>query len=394
MSPDPVQESTASRSATAESAASDWPWSPRDPGGDGGAGGLDELDMRLVTLLQDSPRAEWSEVGAALGVDPSTAARRWARLSAAGHAWFSCYPVSLEGAPMVVAFVEVDCVPGRVHEVAVELAGDPHVFTVEQMTGARDLVLTCVFDGLGELARYTGMRVGALPGVAASRTQIATALHMDGSRWRLDRPTAAARPRQGRTGAVPGQPGRSPVRREDQALVRALTDDPRQPVARLARRTGLSPTTVRRRLRRLEESRSLVFRCEVARGLSGWPVSVSLWCAAPPKDTARIAAHVSGLREVRLVASLSGPHNLLFAAWLRSVDDIHAFESRLTAPFPGLTVADRAVTLWPVKLAGQLLDPAGRRLGSVPLAGWNPGAVAADEDALLRRLRGRGLPPG
>lgn len=388
MSLDPLQES-------ATSDAPGQPWIPHAPGGRDGTDDLDELDMRLVTLLQDSPRAEWSEVGAALGVDPSTAARRWVRLSAAGHAWFSCYPVSLEGAPLVVAFVEVDCVPGRVHDVAVELAGDPHVFTVEQVTGARDLVLTCVFDGLAELARYTGMRVGALPGVAASRTQIATALHMDGSRWRLDRPTAAARPRPARTaGAATPGPGRSPVRREDQALVRALTGDPRQPVARLARRTGLSPTTVRRRLRRLEESGSLVFRCEVARGLSGWPVSVSLWCAAPPKDTARIAAHVSGLREVRLVASLSGPHNLLFAAWLRSIDDIHAFESQLTAPFPGLTVADRAVTLWPVKLAGHLLDPTGRRLGSVPLAGWDPGAVAADEDALLRRLRDRGLPPG
>ncbi|WP_061441727.1 Lrp/AsnC family transcriptional regulator [Streptomyces sp. CCM_MD2014] len=270
------------------------------------------------------------------------------------------------------------------HDVAVELAGEPHVFSVEHVTGARGLVLTCVFGGLAELARYTGMRVGARPGAAASRTQIATALHMDGSRWRLDR--TSARPRLARTAstAAPGA-GSSPVRREDQALVRALADEPRQSVAGLARSTGLSPTTVRHRLRRLEH-------CEVARGLSGWPVSVSLWCSAPPKDTARIAAYVSGLREVRLVASLTGPHNLLFAAWLRSVDDIHVFESQLTAPFPGLTVDDRAVTLWPVKLAGHLLDPAGRRVGAVPLEGWDPGAVAADEDALLRRLRGRGTP--
>lgn len=375
-----------------ESAVSTWPWIPRADDGPTRTDTLDELDMRLVTVLQDSPRAEWSEVGAVLGVDPSTAARRWARLATAGHAWFSCYPVSLEGTPLIVAFVEVDCAPGRVHDVAVELAGDPHVFSVEHVTGARGLVLTCVFGSLAELARYTGMRVGTLPGVAASRTQIATALHMDGSRWRLDR--TSARPRLARTAstAAPGA-GSSPVRREDQALVRALADDPRQSVAGLARSTGLSPTTVRRRLRRLEESRSLVFRCEVARGLSGWPVSVSLWCSAPPKDTARIAAYVSGLREVRLVASLTGPHNLLFAAWLRSVDDIHVFESQLTASFPGLTVADRAVTLWPVKLAGHLLDPAGRRVGAVPLKGWDPGAVAADEDVLLRRLRGRGTPP-
>ncbi|MFR9794922.1 Lrp/AsnC family transcriptional regulator [Streptomyces sp. MS06] len=353
---------------------------------------LDELDLRLVTVLQGSPRADWREVGAALGVDPSTAARRWARLSEAGNAWFSCYPTGLEGVPLIVAFVEVDCAPGRLYEVAAELAGDPHVFTVEHVTGGRNLVLTCAFGSLAELARYTGMRVGTLPGVAASRTQIATALHTEGSRWRLDRLSGGGR---GGPVRVAGrtEPGRSAVRRDDQELVQVLAEDVRQSVADLARRTGLSPTTVRRRLRRLEDSGALVFRCEVARSLSGWPVSVSLWCAAPPGETARITAHVSGMREIRLCASLSGPHNLLLAAWLRSIDDIHAFESRLVASVPELRVADRAVTLWPVKLAGHLLDPTGRRLGSVPLGRWDQSAVAAAEAALLGRLPER-HPPG
>lgn len=349
---------------------------------------LDELDLRLVTVLQGSPRADWSEVGAALDVDPSTAARRWARLSETGSAWFSCYPVSVEAMPLIVAFVEVDCAPGRLYDVAAELARDPHVFTVEHVTGGRDLMLTCVFGSLAELARYTGLRIGALPGVAASRTQIATALHTEGSRWRLDRPAPGARPGAVRVAGSP-EAGRSAVRREDESLVTALAGDARQSVAALARTTGLSATTVRRRLRRLAESRALVFRCEVARGLSGWPVSVSLWCAAAPSDVDRITAHVSGMRETRLVASLSGPHNLLFAVWLRSLDDIQSFESRLVAPFPGLTVADRAVTLWPMKLAGHLLDPSGRRLGSVPLARWDRTAVAGAEAALLARL-----PPG
>ncbi|MGW0607917.1 Lrp/AsnC family transcriptional regulator [Streptomyces sp. NPDC002640] len=352
---------------------------------------LDELDLRLVTMLQGSPRAEWSEVGAALGVDPSTVARRWARLTRAGHAWFSCYPVSLEGLRLIVAFIEIDCVPGRLDEVAAELAADHHVFTLEHVTGGRDLLLTCVFTGLAELSRYVGRRIGALPGVAAARTQIATALHSEGSRWRLDRPPTGRVRAAGGSGGHAGQAGsgagRSAVRQEDEDLVRALAADARVSVAELARRTGLSATTVRRRLGRLEASRALVFRCEVARALSGWPVSVSLWCSGPPDATAHIAAHVSAMREIRLCASLTGPHNLLFAAWLRSVEDLHAFESRLLAPFPGLTVVDRAVTLWPVKLAGHLLDPQGFRLGSVPLGRWDGAAPEAAGEDLLSRLR-------
>jgi DNA-binding Lrp family transcriptional regulator len=347
--------------------------------------GLDELDLRLVTALQGRPRADWSEIGAALGVDPSTAARRWARLSSTGRAWFSCYPVSIEGLPLIVAFVEIDCAPGRLYEVAAELAADPHVFTVEHVTGSRDLELTCVFGSMAELSRYTGLRIGSLEGITASRTQIATALHTEGSQWRLDRGRLV-----GRTSANRGtrhfEDKRSAVRREDEPLVSALAQDARQSVAALARRTGLSPTTVRRRLRRLEESGALVFRCEVARTLSGWPVSVSLWCTAPPADTADVSAHVSTMREIRLCASLSGPHNLLFVAWLRSMDDIHAFESRLVGMFPQLTVADRTVTLWPIKLGGNLLDQAGRRIGSVPLARWDDRVVVPAETDLLHRL--------
>jgi hypothetical protein len=48
-------------------------------------------------------------------------------------------------------------------------------------------------------------------------------------------------------------------------LFQALSDDPRQPASRLAEKTGLSPTTIRRRLDRLDADRAVVYRCEVGR---------------------------------------------------------------------------------------------------------------------------------
>ncbi|WP_254716479.1 AsnC family protein [Actinomadura sp. WMMB 499] len=75
------------------------------------SGTLDELDHQLVTALQTAPRADWRRIGAALGVDGSTAARRWARLSGAGLAWLACYPVAVEWVNPVVAFIEIDCSP-------------------------------------------------------------------------------------------------------------------------------------------------------------------------------------------------------------------------------------------------------------------------------------------
>ncbi|MFG2593771.1 hypothetical protein [Streptomyces sp. NPDC048438] len=55
--------------------------------------------------------------------------------------------------------------------------------------------------------------------------------------------------------------------------------------------------------------------------------------------------------------------------------------------FPELAVADRAVALWQLKIAGHVLDPLGRHIRGVPVTFWEePGAEQA-EGALLERLR-------
>ena len=267
---------------------------------------LDELDYLLITALQTSPRAEWAQIGKALGVDASTAARRWNRLTEAGNAWLSCYTVAVGAVVPIIAFIEVDCAAGALHEVAAEIADDPHLITIEHVTGARDLL---------------------------------------------------------------------------------LSEDFRQPAARLAERLGVSPTTVRRRLDRMHRQDALIYRCEVARYLSGWPISVTFWGVAPAGETSRIASQLIRMRETRLCASLTGPHNLMLTVWLRSAEDIGAFEARLTDRFPEFAVMDRAVALWQLKIAGHLLDPRGRHIRGVPVTFWEePGAERAEE-ALLERLR-------
>ena len=40
----------------------------------------EELDRRLVNVLQIDPRASWAKVGKVLGVSPTTVAHRWQRL--------------------------------------------------------------------------------------------------------------------------------------------------------------------------------------------------------------------------------------------------------------------------------------------------------------------------
>ncbi|MFC9394251.1 Lrp/AsnC family transcriptional regulator [Streptomyces sp. NPDC057027] len=362
---------------------------------------LDEVDHLLITALQTSPRARWERIGAAVGVDASTVARRWKRLTEAGHAWMSCHPAGIGPTPPTVAVIEVDCVSGSLHEVAAAIVDDPHLITIDHVTGSRDLVLTAAFPDQVALARYVGLRLEALPGVAATRSQIASTVHAVGSRWRLDRLAPGSRenlareasggaagsgrgtPSGGGAGIGRGLPSADDL---DLQLLDLLAQDCRQSVAALAQSSGASASTVRRRLDRFHRADALVYRCEVARYLSGWPVAVTFWGVTPPDATARITAQLITQRETRLCASLSGPHNLLLTVWLRSVEDLPSFEARLYARFPELTVTDRAVTLWPLKLAGQILDPRGRRIRGVPVAFWHDPAVERSEADLIRRL--------
>ncbi|MFF4534934.1 Lrp/AsnC family transcriptional regulator [Streptomyces aureus] len=189
-----------------------------------------------------------------------------------------------------------------------------------------------VFRSQAQPARYGGFRLGGLDGIAATRTQLATALHTEGSRWRLDRPAEESR---GVLRADRDRPAEGAVLgRTDLDLILLLSQDCRQSVARLAERSGLSPTTVRRRLDRLDGARAISYRCEAARSVSGWPVSATPWGTAPAADTARITAQLSGMRETRLCATLSGPYNLMVTLWLRSLGDVGNCSAGCAARFP------------------------------------------------------------
>lgn len=347
---------------------------------------LDEMDLLLVTALQISPRASWQQIGHVLGVSPSTAARRWDRLTESGLAWLSCHPMRLPGVAAVLALIEVTCVSARLPEVATEIVEDSHVFNVSHVTGPADLVITAAFTDQISLGRYLRFRIGALDGVQSTRAQIVTALHTDGSHWRLDRLGAehhrvllADRP----TTVVRGGP--EPA---DLELMTALGVNPRQSAADLARITGQSMTSVRRRLGRIEAGRFVAIRCEMARTASGWSTAVIFRAAIPPDHADRITSELVKLRETRFCASLlSGPDNLTFAVWLRSATDLQPFEVMLTRRIPELTVVTRHVALWQMKLGGHVVDPNGRHVRGIPMALWSEENAVASENLLVNRLR-------
>ncbi|MFI6317753.1 Lrp/AsnC family transcriptional regulator [Nonomuraea sp. NPDC050556] len=326
---------------------------------------LKELDLALLNALQVRPRASWIDLAQVLGADAVTLARRWERLTAAGHAWMTCYPGStVDG---TLAYVEIDASSQALPELALEMAADPHTLVIEHLTGARGLLLTVGCRDLTALSDYVLGRLSRLPGVLTTRTFPVTRMYGEGSRWRL----RALEPRQREALAVPeeerwtGEPDAT-----DQALIIALGEDGRMPYADLAARTGLAPATVRRRVQRLLAGGRAVLRCEIAHSLSGWPVTAALWARVPPGTLEETARAVAALPEVRSCSAVTGPANLVTFLWLRSAGEIPRVEELLVRRFPGTEIVDRALTLRMVKRMGRILDPLGRSVGIVPMDLW------------------------
>lgn len=342
--------------------------------------GLDELDRAVVHALQIRPRASWTLVGDVLGVNPVTAARRWQRLEEAGLAWVTAYPRLSDSRIVVSGVVEVDTEPGAAEDVAHVLAAVPTVANVKLMAGGRDLVATVQARDLNGLARLTTLLFQGTPGVRATRTHVSTGVPTEGSRWRLRSLDAAQCARIEAAMPVPAPTtGEATVGWDalDTRLVELLSTDGRMSLRELAAATDAGLTTVRRRLQTLLAS-GVSLRCDLARPLSGWPLSAVYFASVPGQYLEETSRVLTGIREVRSCAITAGPHNLVIDVWLRVLADVHAFEAHLSRQLPRLTIGDRSVVLRTVKHMGRLLDRDGHCVGVVPLGlpqGSRPGVT-------------------
>jgi DNA-binding Lrp family transcriptional regulator len=333
---------------------------------------VDELDLALINALQIAPRAAWHDVGGVLGVDPVTAARRWARLLNAGLAWVTCVAGPRADREFCAAFIDVRCDPGRVREVAAELAGHPEVRYLHQVAAEYELLLVVSVPAPGDVADYLARRLGQVDGVAAYRSHLRTAGYREPGSWRLHVLTPAQRAAlEAASRAAAARPDRRHPHTDatDRRLFELLHEDGRMPVSRAAQLAGLSEPAARRRIGRLLANRLIRPRCEVAQSITGSPVTALLRLRVPSATLDPAARRLATLRETRMCCALTGPRNLLLMLWLAAVDELPGIEAEIAAGLPDVEVEDRAICLHTIRQMGRLLDRSGRSIGRAAEAG-------------------------
>lgn len=118
----------------------------------------------------------------------------------------------------------------------------------------------------------------------------------------------------------------------DLALLSLLRENARASVADLARKLGLSRTTVQSRLQRLERERALLgYTVVVPDEAEAALVRAHVMITAKPKSGAAIEAALRRQPEVRALHSVSGPFDLIAIVAARSIGELDVAIDRIGA---------------------------------------------------------------
>jgi DNA-binding Lrp family transcriptional regulator len=123
-----------------------------------------------------------------------------------------------------------------------------------------------------------------------------------------------------------------PLDDTDRALLALLRENARAPTAELARRLGISRTTVQSRLQRLERRRAVVgYTVVVPDEAEAALVRAHVLITLAPRQTAAIDAALRRIPEVRVLHSVSGPFDPIAIVAAGSIGELDALIDRIGA---------------------------------------------------------------
>lgn len=114
-----------------------------------------------------------------------------------------------------------------------------------------------------------------------------------------------------------------PISDKDRALLSLLSDNARMPVAELARKLGLSRTTVQARIERLEADGVIAgYGIKLSESYLSGLVRAHVLITIAPKALAGVTASLAAIKEVTTLHSVSGTFDLIAILAAPSIADL------------------------------------------------------------------------
>jgi DNA-binding Lrp family transcriptional regulator len=318
---------------------------------------LDGLDRSIVHALHIDGRAPFSRIASVLGVSDQTVARRYSRLRSAGSLRVIGVP-NARRLGWVEWFVRVQVTPDAAVPVADALARRPDTSWVCLTSGGTQIV--CLTRARNPRER-DALLLGQLPrtprvtGVTAHCLLRVFAGGPSGWHGRADSLTpeqaAALAPEP------PELQERVVLQEGDEQMLATLARDGRTTYLDIAKATGWSEMTAKRRLEQLRRRGALFFDVDIDPLLLGYEMLAILWLTVEPAQVRPTAEAIAAHPEVAFAAATTGPTNLLVFAACRDVDSLYDFLERGIGNLPGIRQLESAPVIRNSKRVGAVQTP-------------------------------------
>lgn len=131
---------------------------------------MDELDRRIVAILQADGRASNAKIAREVGVSEGTIRRRLKRLVQQGLITVTAVVEPAKLGYQTEALIGVQVDPNRMDAVSSDLSKFHEVSQVSMATGAFDIFAWVNVRNADELGNFLKNRVGSVPGVRRTET--------------------------------------------------------------------------------------------------------------------------------------------------------------------------------------------------------------------------------
>ena len=144
---------------------------------------MDELDRRLLQLLQEDGRAPFTQLAKKIGLSETAVRFRYKNLVEQGvvRTVSIVDPYALDfQAP---ALINIDVEPGKTESVAKQIAEFPETAYLVVTLGRYDLLVEVYCRNLKHLTELVTQRIQAIPGVRSTETSMAAQIYKLSYRW-------------------------------------------------------------------------------------------------------------------------------------------------------------------------------------------------------------------
>ncbi|MEV0440283.1 Lrp/AsnC family transcriptional regulator [Streptomyces spectabilis] len=297
---------------------------------------LDDLDRKLLQALETDGRAPFSKIAAVLGVSDQTIARRFRRLTAEG----GLRVVVLRNAERLGQdhwMLRLRCAPDGAQTIAQALARRPDTFWVGLASGGTEVLCMTKPRTPGDHDLLLG-KLPRTPHIVDIRAHQLLHTFFGGPRgWLGKLAPLSAEQLAALTPKLPAPPaGPARIAPEDEPLVAALEADGRAGYPELQRATGLSESTVKRRLAALLESRAIYVDIEYSAEDLGYRCGATLWITTAPAALAAVGQALAEHDEIAYVAATAGPSNLVATVVTQDTAGLYAYLSGAIGSLEGV----------------------------------------------------------